>query len=96
MEEVLRVVDQREMTDKEFRDFFLQRRYSKEEAGGFAKGVKDITVHTGPHLGGFNERISLPELTECVGAMSALCVVGRHWSEKACDHSSSPSTGCHI
>lgn len=31
-----------------------------------------------PHSGGFNERISLPELIEAVGTMSALCVLGRY------------------
>jgi hypothetical protein len=82
MEEVLRVADQREMTDQEIRDFLETRGYSERGMQGFKKGVKDIVVYSGPHLGGFNERISLPELIESVGAMSALCIVGRYWREK--------------
>ncbi len=46
------------------------------------KGVADIVIYSGPHLGGFNDTISLPELIESVSAMSALCIVGRFWKEK--------------
>jgi hypothetical protein len=78
MQETLRVVDQREMTDKDFRDFLESRGYPVEEIKAFKKGLNDIIACTGPHLGGFNERISLPELIESVGTMSALCVAGRY------------------
>jgi hypothetical protein len=46
---------------------------------GLKKGIKDIVVLTGPHLGTFNERISLPELVESVETMAALCITGRCW-----------------
>jgi len=82
MEEILRVVDQREMTDKEFASFLEERGYSEEAANGFKKGLEEITIHTGPHLGGFNQRTSLPELIESVGSMSALSVFGRYCTEK--------------
>jgi len=82
MEEILRVVDQRDMTDKEFAGFLEERGYSGEAAKGFQRGLKEITIHTGPHLGGFNQRTSLPELIESIGSMSALCVFGRHCTEK--------------
>jgi len=82
MEEILRVVDQREMTDKEFASFLEERGYSEEAAKGFQKGLEEITIHTGPHLGGFNQRTSLPELIESVGTMSALCIFGRYCREK--------------
>ena len=82
MEEILRVVDQKEMSDEEFRKFLGERGFSENEIEGFKKGVQDMTVYTGPHLGGFNERISLPELIESVGAISALCIAGRYWREK--------------
>ena len=81
MEEVLRVVDQKQMSDEEFRKFLGERGYSEDETKGFKKGVEDITIYTGPHLGGFNERISLPELIESVGTMAALCIGGRYWQE---------------
>ncbi|MDY6838026.1 MAG: SidJ-related pseudokinase [Thermodesulfobacteriota bacterium] len=82
MEEVLRVVDQREMTDEAFRAFLTTRGYTGEQVQGFTKGVEDIVILSGPHLGGFNERISLPELIDAVGTMSALCMVGRYSKEK--------------
>ena len=82
MEEILRVVDQREMTDEEFASFLEARGYSEEAAKGFQKGLKEIPIHTGPHLGGFNQRTSLPELIESVGSMSALCMFGRYCTEK--------------
>jgi len=81
MEEILRVVDQKQMSDEEFRKFLGKRGYSENQIKGFKKGVQDITIYTGPHLGGFNERISLPELIESVGAISALCIAGRYWRE---------------
>jgi len=78
MDEVLRVVDQREMTDEAFTRFLEDRGYSKDAAKGFQKGLNDITIYTGPHLGGFNQKTSLPELIESVGSMSALCIFGRY------------------
>ena len=82
MEELLRVVDQKEMSDEGFTKFLGERGYSGDQIRSFKKGVEDITIYTGPHLGGFNERISLPELIESVETMSALCIVGRHYREK--------------
>jgi len=82
MEEMLRVADQKEMTKEEFRSFLQERGYCDDEIDKLQKGIKDIVLHTGPHLGGFNESISLPELIESVGTMSALCIVGRYWRER--------------
>lgn len=45
------------------------------------KGEQDIVMNTGPHLGDFNGRISIPELIEAIETMSALCMAGRFWSE---------------
>ena len=81
MDEILRVVDQREMTNEEFTRFLEERGYSKDAARDLQKGLDEITIHTGPHLGGFNQRTSLPELIEAVGAMSALCIFGMYCTE---------------
>ncbi|NVM23690.1 MAG: SidJ-related pseudokinase [Desulfobacterales bacterium] len=91
MEEVLRVVDQEQMTDEQFRDFLRERGYSDNEMGGFKRGSEDIIIRTGPHLGAFNQRISLPELIESVGIMSALCIVGKYRQEKSSEPASLPS-----
>jgi len=82
MEEVLRVADQKQMTDKAFREFLESKGYSLDEIRKLKKGIEDITIHSGPHLGGFNERISLPELIESIGTMSALCIAGKYLREK--------------
>jgi hypothetical protein len=81
MEEILRAVDQREMTDDAFREFLLERGFSQTQVSTLRKGTEDIVIHTGPHLGGFNDRISLPELIEFVATASALCIAGRYAAE---------------
>ncbi|MFP3869899.1 MAG: SidJ-related pseudokinase [Syntrophobacteria bacterium] len=81
MEEVLRVADQRVMTDEQFRAFLEDRGSAGKERGQPEKGVRDIVLQTGPHLGGFNEGVSLPELIESVATMSALCILGRYWRQ---------------
>jgi len=78
MEEMLRVADQMEMTENEFRNFLAQRGCSKEEIEGYKKDVNDITIQTGPHLGEFNQTISVPELIQCLGAVAAYCIGGRY------------------
>lgn len=77
MEEILRVADQKEMTDTQFRRFLEDRGIPPEEAGRVERGAKDITVLTGPHLGGFNDRISLPEVIDFAATTAACCVADR-------------------
>jgi hypothetical protein len=79
MEEVLRVQDQREMTDEGFKGFLLGRGLSMKEIGAFKRGSRDIVIQSGPHLGPFNHHISLPELIDFVSSMSALCIAGRYF-----------------
>lgn len=78
MEEVLRVPDQKRLTDREFRDYLVKQGYEEKAIGSIKKGERDVRILSGPHLGGFNERISLPELIDAAGTMSALCVLGRY------------------
>ena len=82
MEEILRAADQAEMTEMEFREFLAQRGCSEEEIEDYKKDVNDITIQTGPHLGGFNQRISVPELIQCIGAVSAYCIGGGYLAKK--------------
>ena len=77
MQELLRVVDQNAMSDDTFRLFMQERGYSDREVRRLSKGQVDLRIQSGPHLGGFNEQISLPELVEAVATMSALCIAGR-------------------
>ncbi len=94
MEEILRAADQENMTDSAFRVFLQERGYSEAEAKAFKKGAQDIVVYTGPHLGGFNERISVPELIDAIGAMSALCIAGKYWqAQNPCSRGPCPEPG---
>ncbi len=83
MEEVFRVVDQQQMSEEEFLAFLVDRGLSAEQASNMQRGVEDITLLTGPHLGRFNDRISVPELIQCVSAVSALCVADRFLMERS-------------
>jgi hypothetical protein len=81
MEEILRAADQNEMSEEEFQVFLAQRGFSDIQINKFKKGEKEIVIHSGPHLGGFNERISIPELIEAVAAMAGMCIGGKFWRE---------------
>lgn len=93
MEEMLRIADQKEMTDEEFRDFLGKKGYSRGQIKAIKKGIEDIAIFSGPHLGEFNHGISLPELIESVGTMSALCIVGRYLKVQAENTEAGASAG---
>lgn len=78
MEELLRVRDQKPLSDKQFQDFLMTRGYTAVAAEQVKRGAADLVLHTGPHLGGFNQRISLPELIEASAAMAAVCILDRY------------------
>jgi hypothetical protein len=82
MEEILRIADQLQMNDKEFHRFLLGRGFSESQIKEFTRGDADIILHTGPHLGAFNDRISLPELIEAVETTSAFCIAGKFFKER--------------
>lgn len=70
MEEVLRVQDQNAMDDRCYREFLHTRGMDSLPP----KGASDITLMTGPHLGGFNQSISVPGLVDFLFNFSSLCV----------------------
>ncbi|MBI5559165.1 MAG: SidJ-related pseudokinase [Deltaproteobacteria bacterium] len=77
MEEILRRIDQQQMTANEFRLFLQERGFSQKKAATMSQAVKDMVLLTGPHLGGFNQGISIPELIDATAAMAATCVLGK-------------------
>jgi hypothetical protein len=81
MEEILRRNDQRQMSDDVFAVFLRAHGFPNREVRAVRRGQQDIVLHTGPHLGGFNEGISLVELIEVAAASSATCIVGRYRKE---------------
>ncbi|MFP4350785.1 MAG: SidJ-related pseudokinase [Desulfococcaceae bacterium] len=83
MEEILRIPDQEAMSEAEFRDHLASRGLTREAAAAFTKGKQEISLQTGPHLGGFNQRISLPELIRFLETAAALCIARRFEKEQA-------------
>lgn len=82
MIEVLRVPDQEAMNDREFRRFLQSRGLAPATAASFKRGEREITLRTGPHLGGFNQGISLPELIRFLETAAALCIARRFEKER--------------
>jgi len=85
MEEILRVVDQDAMDPAMFVAFLQSRGIPAREATRMTKGQADIPLMTGPHLGGFNQPISLPELIDFAAIGAARCVAGRFQKERGGD-----------
>ncbi len=83
MEEIIRVEDQKAMNRKEFEKVLLQYGYTKNQIKEIKKGEKDITIYSGPHLGEFNGRISVPELIEFVAATTALVISSKYLNQIA-------------
>ena len=83
MEEMLRVADQDAMDQASFVSFLQSRGVALKEAKRIPKGAGDIALITGPHLGGFNQSISLPELIDFAARGAARCVAGRFRREHA-------------
>lgn len=81
MEEHLRVRDQNDMEMDVFQAFIAHRSHALPSNQSFVKGERDITLLTGPHLGGFNQRISVPELIDLIFTISALCIADRYAME---------------
>ena len=74
MTEILRKADQLQMSGAAFSRFLARRGI---DTAGMTKAAGDIVLQTGPHLGAFNEPISLPELIRAVEAFSGLAVAAR-------------------
>lgn len=77
MVEHLRVTDQQGMDDETFRAFLQSHGLSPAQAARRRRGLEDIPLLTGPHLGPFNGSMSLPELVEFSAAAAALCLAAR-------------------
>ncbi len=81
MEEALRIPDQLRMSDTEFQEFLISRGYTDCAVNTIQKGRQDIVLNTGPHLGGFNQPISVPKLVDFLFCLSSLCVSDRYIME---------------
>jgi hypothetical protein len=82
MEEILRIPDQERMTDGEFRKFLSDRGLAGDQLDSLQRGEGEIILHTGPHLGAFNSRISIPELIENTATAAAICIGARFCDER--------------
>ncbi len=81
MEEILRARDQESMDHDRFTAFLQSRGYPLSAIENVSKARKDILLLTGPHLGGFNQPISVPELIDFLFGFSCLCVADRYLHE---------------
>ncbi|MCP4114933.1 MAG: SidJ-related pseudokinase [Desulfobacteraceae bacterium] len=81
MEEILRVDDQNRMDPDQFERFLLERGLTRKEIARYEKGKAEITLDTGPHLGGFNQGISVPQLIDYIFTCASLMVCGRYIRE---------------
>ena len=82
MTELFRRADQEQLTENQFRSFLEEKGFDEKSIEEMRPGQKDILFSSGPHLGDFNRKISLPEMTEAVAAMSAVCIAGRYMAEE--------------
>jgi len=78
MVEILRVREQERMTPQAFANFLSRNDLTKSELAESIQGKADIPIRTGPHLGEFNGRISLPEVIHFLNMASAYCIAGRY------------------
>lgn len=81
MEETLRIQDQRSMDNDYFLSLLRSRGIDESRIADFVKGEADILLTSGPHLGGFNQPISVPELIEFLFCFSSLCIADRYLYE---------------
>lgn len=81
MEETLRIGDQLNMDEQTFYDFLVSRGVDEQEISAATRGKADITLTSGPHLGGFNQPISVPGLIEFLFCFSAICMAERYLYE---------------
>ena len=74
MEETLRIQDQENMSEDEFNIFLKAKGIEHDKIKFMVKAKEDIILQTGPHLGGFNQAISVPELIDFLFCLSSLCI----------------------
>jgi len=82
MEEILRAPDQLAMSEGEFAAHLRRWGALPADAPPPRRGAGDLVLATGPHLGGFNQRISLPEMLDFVAAAAALAAAARFRAER--------------
>lgn len=70
MEETLRIQDQEQMDQAAYEAFLAARGIAPAPP----RAQDDIVMSTGPHLGGFNQTISVPGLVDFLYNFSSLCV----------------------
>ena len=83
MDEMVRIPDQKAMSNKAFEEFLKSNQLTKKDAFQIEKGKEDLAIVTGPHLGEFGREISIPELTEFLEVASATCVLGKYLTVNA-------------
>ncbi len=77
MNEILRRQDQVGMKRREFESLLRDKGMNAEQIRRTPQAEQDLVLATGPHLGDFNSRISLPELIDFTAACAGTCIAAR-------------------
>ncbi|MFO7801949.1 MAG: SidJ-related pseudokinase, partial [Desulfovermiculus sp.] len=83
MTEVFRMQDQFEYDPASFQALLRAKALDPGEAENYLPGEQDITLVTGPHLGEFNSRISVPELTGFTAVVAGICIAEAYFQEQS-------------
>ncbi|ACN14986.1 hypothetical protein HRM2_18850 [Desulforapulum autotrophicum HRM2] len=83
MEEILRIEDQDRMDNDAFISFLMDRGMALDKANLQERGKANISLSTGPHLGGFNQGISVPRLIDYIFSWASLCICGKFLEQKS-------------
>ncbi|MDZ7760315.1 MAG: SidJ-related pseudokinase [Desulfovermiculus sp.] len=81
MTEVFRTQDQLKNDPKSFRDLLRAKALDPGQVDRLMPGEQDIVLITGPHLGEFNSRISVPELINFTASVSGSCIAQAYFQD---------------
>ncbi len=83
MTEVFRMQDQLAYDPESFQALLRAKALDPGVTQNCLPGEQDITLVTGPHLGEFNSRISVPELTSFTAVVAGLCIAEAYFQEQS-------------
>lgn len=83
MTEVFRRQDQLAYDPESFHALLQAKALDPGVTQNCQPGEQDITLVTGPHLGEFNSRISVPELTSFTAVVAGICIAEAYFQEQS-------------
>lgn len=83
MSEVFRRQDQLAYDPESFHALLRAKALDPSVIQNCLPGEQDITLITGPHLGEFNSRISVPELTSLTAVLAGICIAEAYFQDQS-------------